>query len=144
MSYTPAKTRQYEGLVKHFGELAMRGQAPIAGPVDVAIVIRVRPPSSWPEWKRAAALADRIRPDSKPDADNVKKAILDGLNGVVFVDDVQATDAVVRKRYHVRPAVHVRVTPLQQASSRITRKDQLPPAAGDTNAQVQHQGEGKP
>lgn len=126
--YTPRETAQYEGIVRHHAKVAMQQRRLVEGPVDVAIIIRVRPPDSWPQWKRDAALRDLIRPDSKPDSDNIKKAILDAMNQVVWVDDNQVTDAVVRKRYHTAPAVLVRVTPLPRASSRITRRDQLPAA----------------
>lgn len=33
----------------------------------------------------------------KPDADNIAKAVLDGLNGVAFEDDAQVIDLEVRK-----------------------------------------------
>ncbi len=129
MAFTPAKTRQYEGIVRTRGEFAMRGKPPIEGPLHVAVVIRVRPPTSWPEWKRAAALSGLIAPDGKPDTDNVKKAVYDGLNGVVWADDSQVCDGAWNKVYHEKPGVWLKVTLLSKASSRITRRDQLPPAA---------------
>lgn len=127
MAFTPAKTRQYEGIVRTCGELAMRGRAPLGQPLHVAVVIRVRPPTSWPDWKRAAALAGGIVPDTKPDTDNVKKAVYDGLNGVVWADDCQVCDGAWRKVYHEKPGVLLKITPLAKASSRITRRDQLFP-----------------
>jgi Holliday junction resolvase RusA-like endonuclease len=126
MAYTPAKTRQYEGIVRSRAEDAMAGRPPLQGPLHVAVVIRVRPPMSWPTWKREAALRGDIVPDSKPDSDNIKKAIYDGINGVVWVDDNQAAVGAWRKEYHDKPGVFVKVVPLRAASSRITRKDQLP------------------
>ncbi|MCO7656007.1 RusA family crossover junction endodeoxyribonuclease, partial [Pseudomonas aeruginosa] len=44
--------------------------------------------------------------------DNVIKAIYDGLNGVVWKDDVQVVKAVVGKRYGETPGVRVKVVPL--------------------------------
>lgn len=46
-------------------------------------------------------------PTKKPDADNVLKAVFDGMNGVVWVDDVQACGVVLRKRYAETPGVTV-------------------------------------
>ena len=35
--------------------------------------------------------------DCKPDIDNVLKALMDGLNGVAYVDDKQVTQAYIKK-----------------------------------------------
>jgi Holliday junction resolvase RusA-like endonuclease len=36
---------------------------------------------------------------SRPDIDNIVKAILDGLNGVVFADDASVAQLVASKEY---------------------------------------------
>jgi crossover junction endodeoxyribonuclease RusA len=36
--------------------------------------------------------------DGAPDVDNLAKPVLDALNGLIFVDDEQVTDLLVRKR----------------------------------------------
>jgi crossover junction endodeoxyribonuclease RusA len=36
--------------------------------------------------------------DGSPDVDNLAKPVLDALNGLVFIDDEQVTDLLVRKR----------------------------------------------
>lgn len=123
--HTDRKTGEYMGKITALARVAMAGRDPIAGPVDVAFVVRMEIPASWPDWKRAAAAAGQIRPDTKPDEDNIKKAVYDAFKAVVWADDVQVCDGTFRKRYHEQPAVLVRVTPLAVASSRITRKDQL-------------------
>ena len=60
--------------------------------------------------RQAQAMAGELLPTTKPDVDNIVKAIGDGLNGVVWRDDVQAVDLFVRKRYGAMPGVQVRVT----------------------------------
>lgn len=107
--HTPDKTARYENLVAMAGQQAMRGRAPICGAVEVEIVLLTVPPASWSKKKRAAALAGEIRPTSKPDADNTLKAIADACNGVVWLDDKQITDVVLRKRYAETPSAWVRV-----------------------------------
>ncbi|UGA38202.1 RusA family crossover junction endodeoxyribonuclease [Chromobacterium haemolyticum] len=87
----------------------MDGNPLIAGPADVEISMFLPVPTSWSKKKQAAALQGQVYPTKKPDADNVIKAIFDGINGVVWVDDVQACDIVVRKRYADKPGVEVTV-----------------------------------
>jgi Holliday junction resolvase RusA-like endonuclease len=110
--HTPEKTVNYEALVKLAGQTAMAGKPPIEGAVFLAMRIYVVPPASWSNKKRAAALAGDIYPTTKPDVDNVEKAISDGLNEIVWVDDKQVVDVVKSKRYAETAGVHVEVTPL--------------------------------
>jgi Holliday junction resolvase RusA-like endonuclease len=114
--YTPEKTVSYESLVAMAGHEAMAGR-----PVLEAAVVG-RPwtsawpvPASWSQKKRAAALAGQIRPTTKPDIDNVEKAIFDGLNGVTWKDDVQVVDVRKGKRYSDTPGVWVEIQPVEAA-----------------------------
>jgi Holliday junction resolvase RusA-like endonuclease len=113
--YTPDKTASYEGVVALAAQQAMAGRDLIAGPVDVDMLMVLAVPASWSKKKQAAALAGEVYPTKKPDADNVIKAIFDGINGVVWVDDVQACDIHVRKRYGAVPCVRVDVKEIQGA-----------------------------
>ena len=69
-------------------------------------------PASWSAKKRTQALAGDIRPAKKPDSDNVIKAVCDGMNGVVWRDDVQAVEGSWRKVYGETPGLMVRVATL--------------------------------
>ncbi|MGH8381762.1 RusA family crossover junction endodeoxyribonuclease [Pseudomonas sp.] len=112
--FTPAKTASYEGLIALAGTNAMAGRTLLEGAVMVELrIVMAVPQSKSKKWK-SQALAGEIFPTKKPDMDNVIKAIYDGLNGVVWKDDVQVVDAFVRKRYGETPGVHVKITPLLQ------------------------------
>ena len=113
--FTPAKTAAYEGLVAHAAQQAMRGAVPFDRPCRIELDVLCTVPASWSAKKRAQALAGAIRPTKKPDADNVLKAVCDGMNGVVWRDDVQAVEVVLRKAYAATPGVHVRVACLEAA-----------------------------
>ncbi len=113
--FTPAKTVAYEGLIAHAGQQAMQGRALIEGPVAVVVDMRCQVPASWSKTKKALALTGKVRPITKPDQDNVLKAIFDGLNGVAWRDDVQVVDITSRKRYDPMPGVVVEITPLETA-----------------------------
>lgn len=117
--FTPAKTVNYEGLIAHAAQTAMRGAALVEGPVSVALSIECQIPASWSGKKQRLALAGEVMPTTKPDADNVVKAIFDGLNGVLWRDDVQVVDLRVRKRYALTPCVRVEVATLVDAAQQI-------------------------
>lgn len=113
--FTPAKTVAYEGLIAHAAQLAMRGAPPIDGDCRLEVDIVCSVPASWSNRKRTQALAGDIRPAKKPDSDNVIKAVCDGVNGVVWRDDVQAVEGSWRKVYGETPGLRVRVASLVPA-----------------------------
>lgn len=110
--FTPTKTAAYEGLVAHAAQAAMAGRVLLHGACSIELDVVCTVPASWSNRRQADALHGLIRPTKKPDADNVLKAICDGLNGVVWVDDTQAVDVVLRKRYGPTPGVRVSVSAL--------------------------------
>lgn len=109
--HTPEKTASYESLVKLAARQAMRDAAPAAFPVALSLVVLHPIPKSWSKRKQDAALAGTVRPTTKPDADNVAKAIADACNGIVWVDDAQVVELSVSKRYGRAPGVMVEVRP---------------------------------
>lgn len=110
--FTPQKTVAYEGLIAHEGRIAMGERAPLDGPVAVIVDMACQVPASWSKKKAAQALAGQIHPTTKPDQDNVLKALFDGLNGVTWRDDVQVVEIVSRKRYAETPGLHVEIEPI--------------------------------
>lgn len=114
--FTPAKTASYEGLIALAGTNAMDGRTLLECPVMVEMRIVLAIPQSMSKKRKALAIAGELFPTKKPDMDNVIKAIYDGLNGVVWKDDVQVVDAFVRKRYGEVPGVHVRIIPIEEAA----------------------------
>lgn len=106
-AYTPTKTANYETLVKFTYQQA--GGTLFEGPVDMTIRAFYRIPKSASK-KRAADMADgRIRPTTKPDADNVIKAIADALNGIAYKDDTQIVLVTAEKWYDNTPRVEVEI-----------------------------------
>jgi Holliday junction resolvase RusA-like endonuclease len=106
---TPKKTASYESLVKMAGYQAMIGRTLLLGPVSVRLDVCCAIPASWSGKKSTQAALDIIRPTTKPDLDNVMKAIFDGLNGVVWKDDVQVVSATAEKTYSHAPRVVVSI-----------------------------------
>lgn len=109
--YTPQETEDYERLVGWEFKAAGGKCIPEGRYVRVYIEAFYEVPKSWSKKKKQEAMDLRIRPDKKPDADNIMKIIMDGLNGLAYDDDRQVIDAVCRKFYIDRqPYVHVTVT----------------------------------
>ena len=105
--FTPEKTANYSALVADHAGLAMAGQPPLTGPLEVCLDMQFPIPSSWSKAHKAAALAGTELPTGRPDVDNVAKAILDACNGVVFRDDAQVVVLVATKRFSEAPRVGV-------------------------------------
>jgi len=102
-SYTPAKTARYEDLVRIAAYDRMNGRTPIQGQVTLCVTAYVPIPKSMTKRDQRAAVDGLKHPTTRPDADNYAKAALDGCNGIMFKDDSQVTDLIVRKRYSDRP-----------------------------------------
>lgn len=109
--YTPQATVSYENLVRMAAWEKMQGKQIISGPAKVDISLFFKIPQSWAKNKRLAALSGEIMPTIKPDCSNVLKAIEDALNGVVWDDDKQVIEVIVRKFYSENPRAVVMVEP---------------------------------
>lgn len=107
--YTDAKTRKYEASAKAVAVAAMAGRPPFEGPLSVSLRFRMPIPKSASKRTKAAMSAGETAHVSRPDIDNLGKAILDALNKVVFHDDGQVVRAFSTKVYAEQPGVDVRV-----------------------------------
>lgn len=107
--FTPAKTVSYEATVALAAQQAMQGRELLQGALSVHLLIGCPIPASWSQKKQAQAKAGELHPTTKPDIDNVEKAIFDAMNGVVWRDDVQVVRVSKAKAYAATPGVHVAV-----------------------------------
>jgi Holliday junction resolvase RusA-like endonuclease len=107
--FTPEKTVSYESLVAMFAHQAMNGAALFECAVAVVMEVELSIPVSWSNKKKQQAVSGEIKPTTKPDADNVIKAVFDALNGVVWRDDSQVTGLLMAKSYSEAPCVNVLV-----------------------------------
>lgn len=106
-TYTDKETINYENLVK----LSYLEQSKVKymgnEALSVSITIYQQIPKSTSKKKSNEMLMGEIRPNKKPDLDNVIKSILDGLNGVAFRDDSQIVHIDCDKHYSNEPSVVV-------------------------------------
>jgi Holliday junction resolvase RusA-like endonuclease len=106
--YPDGDTARYEKQIAAVAQDFMAGRFPTAKPL--ALLVHVFKPllKSWTKRERADALAGRLLPVVKPDADNYLK-IVDSLNGIIWVDDSQVIDARVIKQYAEVPGLRIEV-----------------------------------
>ena len=108
-TYDPQKSRKYKEKVKCIAR-CNAPESPTTHAVRLTLVIYRAVPKSWSRRKRADAIADKIRPTTRPDVSNVIKGIEDALNGVWYADDSQIVEyGVIGKWYAESPRVYVRL-----------------------------------
>jgi len=109
-TYTDAKTKSYETLVKEAATKAMGSSPPLEGPVKLDLIIRLPVPKSYPKKRSEGCLNGSEWPTKKPDWDNVAKSVADAMNDIVFLDDTQIVIARVVKIYSAEAGVDVQVS----------------------------------
>lgn len=96
-AYSPAKATSWRGAAQVHMQDTLRRCEQSAFPPGVPLRVQVDAvwpqPASAPKRDRASR---RYRP-SRPDADNVGKAVLDAGNGILWHDDAQVAVLTVRK-----------------------------------------------
>ena len=110
-AYDPEKSRNYKAYVKMLATQAMKENdfEMITGPCAIQIFAFFDVPKSKSKKFKEAALEGKERPTKKPDADNIVKAILDALNGLIYKDDSCIVDLHCIKYYSDVPRVEVYV-----------------------------------
>ena len=106
-AYTPEKTKEHENLVRGTFISAYPKAIPLEDGVRAEIVVYCAIPESYSKKKKQACLNNEILATKRPDADNVAKMILDGLNGYAYIDDKQVVELHVTKMWSDMPRVEV-------------------------------------
>lgn len=90
-TFNPRETSVYKSAIQLAAKSnkARYGWQRMEGPLKVVIDLYLRRPAK-PKWQVPAV---------KPDADNFAKALLDGLNAIVWIDDGQVVQLTVTKHY---------------------------------------------
>jgi Holliday junction resolvase RusA-like endonuclease len=108
-TYSPKTTVDYESKVSESARLAMGASDPLETPVGAYIYITLPVPASYSKKRTQACLSGQERPTKKSDIDNYCKAIFDGMNGIVFVDDSLVVSLHATKVYGTIGMVEVMV-----------------------------------
>lgn len=105
--YDPANARDWKRTVQA-QVLTNKPEVPVDGPLDVALYFVLPRPKSLPK---------RVKfPTKRPDAENLSKAVLDAMQGVIYRDDSQIVRLSVAKDYGDAPGVWIRVEMMNGAA----------------------------
>ena len=109
IAYTPAKTKDYEELIKQYFILKYRKIQPLEGRLAVTIKAYFGIPKSTSKTNKEEMLQGNMSPVKKPDIDNIAKITLDALNKLAFKDDNQITKLMIEKEYAEEEKVYVKI-----------------------------------
>jgi Holliday junction resolvase RusA-like endonuclease len=116
-TYTPAKTKNYETLVKELYWSQYHDQDMLTGSIRVRVDAYFQIPKSTSKRKRESMVKGTIRPTKRPDGDNILKTITDALNGIAYVDDSAVVSAQVEKWWADQPRVEVELEEFEAGRS---------------------------
>lgn len=111
--YSPAEVKKWQTTARVIAAEKMKDKPLLKGQLEVIIWVYIVPPASMSKRNTAFALAGSLRPITRPDCDNYCKAVLDSLNGIVWLDDAQIVALHVYKFYSDKPRVMVKVEELE-------------------------------
>ena len=105
----PPKSRAYKELVKLVA-WQNKPSEPIQEPIKLVVDIYIVPPKKYHTKPKQALIASgELRPTTKPDLDNLVKGIKDGCSKIIWHDDAQIVEMVVRKFYDMTPRAEVKI-----------------------------------
>jgi Holliday junction resolvase RusA-like endonuclease len=110
--YSPAEVKKWQYNAHRLAIDQMKGKTPLAGMLNVSVKVYLPVPKSMSRKKTEMALSGRLRPITRPDADNYSKSICDSMTGVLWLDDAQIVSLRVDKWYADKPRVEIEVAEL--------------------------------
>ena len=103
MQYADPKAVKYEKAIRD-AVIAQYCCDPLDGPLIVSIY-------AWLKKPKSSKLA---YPTVTPDADNIAKAVLDALNGILWFDDKQVCELTIHKVYAALDMIEIEVRKMDE------------------------------
>ena len=94
--YTPQKTKEAEALIKFYAQTFV---TPTDQPLSMCVRFGMPIPKSYSKAKRIMIGEGVLHHTKTPDLDNLLKLVLDGLNGIAYIDDKQIIELTASKFY---------------------------------------------
>ena len=96
---------------------------PLTCAIEMHLYFGLPIPKSTSQRLRFQMLKNLILPKKKPDFDNLAYLVTNALKKIVYEDDSQVTDCVIKKRYDENPKTIIKIIPLNMMGTPID--DQL-------------------
>ena len=102
--YEPSGCTAYKKALKVLALKQYRNPL-LKGPIKVVMIFKMPLPYRFNQSQKEDALQGLIVPVSKPDGDNMEKALLDAMNGLLWSDDSQIVECRWNKIYSEKPGI---------------------------------------
>lgn len=114
--YDPKKVTVFKRKLGMLAKQQMldRGLEPFDGPLEVCMGFYRPVQASLSRKERDRRLSGVHRPTVKPDLSNYIKALEDGLNGIIWIDDNRIVQIVAEKKYSDRPHIVIEVNKVDE------------------------------
>lgn len=114
-TYTPTKTKKYENMIKmSFKQKYGLNFNPSTNEIYIKIDVEYAPPKSYSKKKKDELIDWKMGYIQKPDCDNIAKAVLDALNGLVWKDDKQVVGLLVLKCYGKEDKINIEIREVER------------------------------
>ncbi len=114
--YEQKDSAKYKRTVKSYA-LANKPRELILGPIRLEVSVYIMPPKKYLTKPKLKLIEEvKLRPITKPDNDNLVKGIKDGITGIIWKDDSQIVDLIVRKYYSTEPRAEVIIIEVEYES----------------------------
>jgi|SRR5690625_4121308 len=116
--YDPPKSKAYKEVVAALtrSHMNLNGIRTITEPLVIHLNFYFTPPKSYSKKRlRAIELKEELF-TKKPDADNLAKTVLDGMNGIMYVDDAQIIGLTIGKHYGHKDYVDVKIQKIENGT----------------------------
>ena len=110
--YDLEQVHVYKAQLAESAQFMYHGE-PLTGPLVVTIKFYRAIQQSETKKRHRLKAQGTIRPPKKPDLDNYIKSTLDGLNGVLWVDDNEIVELHTGKYYSDHPRIEIEVEELK-------------------------------
>ena len=113
-TYNSSKSSTYKKMIKIHAKNAMNKahESMTEQPLKMELTFLFKPPKSYSKKKLLAVTKGELRYTKLPDADNLAKTVMDGLNRVLYKDDSQIVELVVKKEYGLEDGLKIKVEEL--------------------------------
>ena len=111
-SYKTHPVRVYQQWLRDAAMRAMGPRPPLTGPLVMTMTAFMPMPQAMRKADRLLAEQELLPVTKRPDTTNLLKTIEDAFKHVVWGDDSQVSDHVLRRRYSPRPRLEIDVSSL--------------------------------